>query len=128
MEKWSKVISLLLADNHEVIQVGITGEKILHDYIFDAPLDKLKDLLYSSDTFISVDNFFPHFAHYYNFRGVVIFSRSAPQIYGYPENLNLLKDLKYLRHDQFGLWESCDPIPESFVEPELVIKAVNTFK
>jgi hypothetical protein len=73
--------------------------------------------------FISVENFFPHFVHY-NFKGekkgIVLFGKSDPEIFGYPENINLLKDKSYLRWDQFGPWEMTDFVKEAFVEPQVV--------
>ena len=132
---WEKVISLLIDANHSVTQVGASGERRIKDdtispslsYSFDYSMKELAGMLKEFDTFISVDNFFHHFAHYYDFYGIVLFSRSDPAIYGYPENINLLKDKKFLRKDQFGLWESCDYIQEAFVNPEYVIKAVEKF-
>jgi len=86
------------------------------------PLSKLKDFASDMDTFISVDNFFPHFCNHYNLKsGIVIFSKSDPKIFGYKQNKNLLKDVKYLRPDQFGLWDSCNYEQDAFVLPQQII-------
>ncbi len=127
IESWKQVIKTLKL-NHEIIQVGVTGEEILtHDFRFDLPIPKLVELLKEVDLFISVDNFMQHMAHHYGRRGIVIFSQSDPRLFGYPENTNLLKDKKYLRQNQFWLWEQAEFIEESFVDPSEVIKAVENF-
>jgi hypothetical protein len=56
--------------------------------------------------------------------GVVIWGKSDPLLFGYPENVNLLKDRKYLRARQFYIWDDEPFDPEVFVEPAEVVKAV----
>lgn len=123
---WPELIQLL--KDHEVIQIGVKGEVELVDTCkFNLTTPELIKLTSDMDCFISVENFFPHFVNY-NFksekRGVVLFSKSDPEIFGYPQNINLLKDKKYLRPDQFGMWESTDFIKEAFTEPAEVYKKV----
>lgn len=126
---WKKLITLLKKEGHEVIQIGITGEEVLTENVqFNLPLQKLKQLLQEVDLYICVDNFFQHFASYYNKQGIVIFSKSDPNIFGYKENINLLKDRKHLRPDQFGLWESCLYDKQAFVTEYQVMSAVKKFK
>lgn len=122
---WKELVKLL-EKNHQLIQVGVDGEEILvEDHRFGLSSADLITLVTGSDTFISVDNFFPHMVHY-NFKGAkkgtVIFSKSDPLIFGYKENNNLLKDRKYLRWDQFGPWEMTDYVEEAFMTPDEVIK------
>lgn len=54
-------------------------------------------------------------------KGIVLFAKSDPEIFGYPENINLLKDKKYLRWDQFGPWEATDFVEEAFFKPDRVM-------
>ena len=64
---------------------------------------KLLKLAQESNAWISVDSFFQHFCSYYKIpNGIVIFSQSDPNIFGYPGNINILKDRAYLRPDQIG--------------------------
>jgi ADP-heptose:LPS heptosyltransferase len=123
VQYWQEVISLLANKGHEVWQIGRSGEeKLAEKTSFDMPLSKLKDFASDMDTFISVDNFFPHFCNHYNLKsGIVIFSKSDPKIFGYKQNKNLLKDVKYLRPDQFGLWDSCNYEQDAFVLPQQII-------
>lgn len=88
----------------------------------------LREYIKGYNLFISVDNFFPHFCNHYGLTGIVIFSKSDPKIFGYHNNMNILGDEKFLRMDQFGLWESCDYVEEAFPPPEQVMAAVNIFK
>lgn len=116
---WKELVSFL-NKKYKVIQVGVGNEEKIPGciYKFDLPFSELKNLLLSSDSWISVDNFFHHFAHYYGKYGFVIFSKSDPEIFGYKENVNILKDRKYLRKDQYYLWTDEPLDPESFTKPE----------
>ena len=120
---------------HNIIQIGVEGEeRLVENCQFGLPTPQLIEVCKEADTFISVENFFPHFMHF-NFKGkkkgIVLFAKSDPKIFGYPENINLLKDKKYLRWDQFGPWEATDFVQEAFVKPDMVmkeLKALQTIK
>lgn len=123
---WKDVISQLRSKNYYVIQVGVSGEGLLgaNEERFNLSLKDLRELLLSANGWASVDNFFNHFATYYKKKGVVIFGHSDPKIYGYAENINLLKDRSYLRKDQFCLWEQDTFDENCFVAPEVVVSAI----
>lgn len=126
---WHELITLLQDAGHEILQIGVPGEDPLVDNLFiGRPLKELKEKIKEYDLFISVDNFFPHMAAHYGMQGIVLFSRSDPKIFGYPRNVNLLKDRKYLRPDQFGQWHYCQRIADAFVEPHLVFKTVKNIE
>lgn len=75
------------------------------------------------DIWISIDSFLPHLAHYHKLkRGIVLWGQSDPNIFGYPTNINLLKDRKYLRPDQFKWWKDEPHNPEVFVTPEEILQ------
>lgn len=124
---WPELVQLLIEQNIECTQVGRAGELAIPGCKtqFGLPLTDLQKLLFSYDSWISVDNFFQHFAHYYGKRGVVLFGKSDPILFGYPENINLLKDRKYLRKDQFGIWESELYDSNVFVHPLDVLRALD---
>ena len=90
----------------------------------DLSLKQLAEVINECDAFISVDNFIQHYATYLGKKGVVIYSLSDPAVFGYKQNVNLLKDKKYLRPDQFLWWEIETAIPEAFVKPYEVYGAV----
>jgi ADP-heptose:LPS heptosyltransferase len=95
------------------------------EVVMNASFDRLKEILDNSDTFISVDSFFPHFAHYHGKHGgVVIFSQSDPKLFGYPENLNILKSRDYLRSEQFWLWTQAKYNKDAFVSSKEVADKV----
>ena len=111
----------------ELIQVGCSSEKKLLNadrYEFDLHMRDLKVLLDESYTWVSGDNFFPHFANFYKKIGVAIFGRSDPKIFGYTSNINLLKSDSYLRDDQFWIWDDCLFESDVFVSAKLVVASV----
>lgn len=127
---WSDIVRLL-RENKEIhtIQVGVEGEKDIgaDSKRLNLPMKDLRELLNSCATWISVDNFFHHFAHYYGKPGVVLFGKSDPRIFGYPENKNLYKDKKYFRNNQY-LWWNDEPLDEkSFPWPDEVINNIKSF-
>ena len=120
---------LLLLPEYEIIQIGVEGEeRLVENCKFNLPTSDLIELSKDIGTWVSVENFFPHFMHYNHpeKRGVVIFSQSDPFIFGYPKNINLLKDKKHLRWDQYGPWELAEYKKEAFVEPEAVVEAIKS--
>ena len=122
---WPEVISALQTFGHSVIQAGVEGEpQLVPDFRRNLNLNDLADLVKSCDTWISVDSFAQHFCWDLGVRGVVLFGQSDPDIFGHPENINLLKSRNYLRPHQFWLWEQAEYIPDSFVAPEKVVQTI----
>ena len=109
-----------------IIQIGVKGEAIFPrtETVFDQPIDKITELLRQCDTWVAVDNFLPHLAHLIKKRGVAIFGKSDPLIFGHPENINLLKDRRYLRPLQFDIWERETFDREVFISPDEVVKSI----
>jgi hypothetical protein len=117
---WPELISMI---NEPIVQVGVKGEeRLVDDFKENLSLEELRDLILNCRTWISIDSFFQHFAWDLNKKGIVLWGQSDPNIFGHPENINLLKDRKYLREKQFWWWEQCDYIEEAFVKPEEIIK------
>lgn len=123
---WEELVVDLKAAGCYIKQIGVTGEKLIgaDEIIFNASIDSLKEILNECDTFISVDSFFPHFAHYHNKHGIVIFSQSDPILFGYPENLNILKSRDYLRKEQFWLWTQTEYDEQAFISSKDVLSNV----
>lgn len=122
---WNKLVELLLKDGHKLIQIGVEGEEQLSsDFRKGLSFKELKELIIECDLFISVDTWLQHAANHYGKIGIVIFSQSDPNIFGYPSNVNLLKDKKYLRHNQFWLWEQAEYNQDAFVSAEEVLEKV----
>ncbi len=123
-----ELVNLLKQQNIQTIQIGVKDETNINaDLRFDnLPIPKLIELSSKVSLNISIDNFYSHFCHFYKRKCIVLYSLSNPSIWGYPENINLLKDKKYLRpiKQQYEFWENIKPIKESFVEPQEVLKVV----
>lgn len=122
---WPQAVKLLKDAGHEVAQVSPQGEPDVQGASRVAPLPyrRLSDYIRTCATWISVDNFWHHLAWSIGEPGVVIFGSSDPLIFGHEENINLLKDRRFLRVRQFGLWSQERAYPEMFVGPEVVAKA-----
>jgi hypothetical protein len=126
---FDEVIHQLKSEDYEIIQIGVAGETRLpavDQFVTNWPFAKLKDLVNDCATWIAVDNFFPHFCHCERLkRGITIFGQSDPAIFGYPENINLLRDRKHLRPLQYHWWEDTPYREDVFVTPDKVIAAVH---
>lgn len=119
---WNELLDMI---KEHVIQIGIEGEQQLtKDFKKDLTIGEIENLIRTCRTWISVDSFLPHMAKHLCKPGIVLWSRSDPNIFGYPENINLLKDRKYLRKNQFAIWEVVVLNPETFVSPEIVYQAL----
>lgn len=127
---WPKLVSLLNDDGYEVTQVGVKGETRIEgvsQFVTNFPFSKLRDLVNGCQTWISVDNFFPHFCHCERLRrGIVLWGQSDPRIFGYGTNINLLRGRDYLRQYQYQSWEEAPDRPDAFVYAENVMASVYT--
>lgn len=122
---WKQLVALLNRDGWEVIQIGLKDEDRIPgvgQFIQNWPFDKLVDLARECDTWLSVDNFWPHFCNYHRLKpGVVIFGPSDPSIFGYYQNANVLRSREYLRPHQYGSWTEWHHDPGAFVYAENVL-------
>lgn len=119
---WKELISLI---NEPIVQVGVEGEQqLVPDFRKNLSLPELRQLIKDCKTWISCDSFFQHLAWSEGKKGIVLWSVSDPIIYGHPENINLLKDRKYLAQNQFLWWDFLDYDPEKFVSPNEVIQHI----
>lgn len=89
------------------------------------PLQESKDLIDWADKIICIDSYLQHLAWYMGKQAIVLWGQSDPSIFGHPENINLLKNKKYLRERQYGLWTQTSYNKEAFVTPEIIIKTLN---
>jgi len=125
--RWQQVVKRLRDLGFHVIQIGVKGEEIVegvNEIKFNLPFKELKDLVRECDSWISVDNFMNHFGAWMKRPGVVIFGKSDPDIFGHPENKNLLKNRRFLRDDQFLPWGMEKHDSNVFVSENEVIEAL----
>jgi hypothetical protein len=125
---WQEFIELFKKKYPDIsiLQIGLSSEINLCgvNYLFDAPFSELKEQVKKSLCWFSVDNFFQHFCHYNKLiPGIVVWGQSDPKIFGYEENINLLKGREYLREKQFDWWNFATYKKEAFVEPKILIRA-----
>lgn len=121
---WEEVISKV---KEPIVQVGVEGEfQLVDDFRKNLPLDQLAQLVNECKTWMSCDSFFQHFCWDLGKKGIAIFGQSDPNIFGHPENINLLKDRKYLRDKQFWIWEQAEFKEDAFVEPNVVIDTLKS--
>lgn len=115
-----------LLKGNDIIQLGVEGEKqLVPDFRKNLSIKEIKALLQVCDFWISVDSFLQHLAYHVNKKGVVLWSISDPKIFGYPTNLNILKDKGYLRAKQFDIWEAEIFDSNKFLQAEEVYKLVH---
>ena len=116
---WKEIIEGI---NEPVIQIGIEGEEQLTaDFRKNLSIPEIKQLIKDCRVWISCDSFIQHLASLSGKRGIVLWSVSDPNIYGYPENVNLLKSRDCLSKNQFLWWESVEFDASKFVTPEEVL-------
>lgn len=113
---WEELIHLL-SDDFKIKEIkGILPE------------NEIIDLINECFTYITVDSFVPHLCKYYNLKpGIVLWNKSDPLIFGYKTNMNLLKDRKYLRPDQFGEWRGSQMQTDGWLSAEEVFKKINEY-
>lgn len=117
---WKELIALI---NEPIVQVGIEGEEqLVPDFRKNLPLPELRQLIRDCRIWISCDSFLQHLGWDEGKKGIVLWGCSDPLIFGHPENINLLKDRKYLAENQFFWWDFVEHKNERFVEPEVVLK------
>lgn len=122
---WDKLISMI---DEPIIQIGVEGEtQLVEDFRKNLPLTELSELVKQCRTWISVDSFFQHLCWDLGKPGIVIFSQSDPNIFGHPENTNILKDRKYLRQNQFWLWTQANYDINAYVQPEEIIEHLRNY-
>ena len=125
---WEELIAWIQINiGFDIVQVGIEGEKqLVKDFRKNLSIEQLKDLIQECHTWIGCDSFFQHLAWIMRKKGIVLWSVSDPNIFGHPENINLLKDRSYLVENQFLWWEFVPHNLDAFVKPQEVVKYIQT--
>lgn len=125
---WPKLVALLNNDGYEVVQIGVSTEDRIDgvaQFVTNWPFVKLKELANDCQTWIAVDNFWQHFCHCERLKsGIVLWGQSDPKLFGYPQNINLLRGRDYLRQNQYQSWMEAADRPDAFVYAENVMPHV----
>ena len=125
--RWDEVIASLKQRDFKVIQIGVTGEERIggvDEHHIGLSLRQIETMVKETDTWASVDNFFPHLCNLMEKPGVVVFGRSDPLIFGYPQNINLLRDRGHLRAMQYDIWDTVEYSDTIFVSPQEVVDSI----
>lgn len=124
---WKELVKLL-EQQDKVVQIGVPNEKqFCKDVKKGLPLRDLMNLIKSCNYWISVDNFLQHMAHHIPKPGVVLWGVSDPNIFGYSENINILKSRDNLRKNQFAMWEEVEYNPNVFVTPNEILERIQQY-
>lgn len=119
---WKELIYQI---DEEIVQVGINGEEqLVPDFRKNLSLKELENLVKQCRIWISVDSFFQHFCWDLQKYGIVLWGQSDPHIFGHPENINLLKDRKFLYPNQFLTWEMIPYRKDCFVDIDEILNLI----
>jgi ADP-heptose:LPS heptosyltransferase len=122
---YARELAQLLENDYELIQVGGgNDEQITKDFRPNLDFNELGKLIYASRTGICVDSYLQHCYWYFDRSAIVLCGISDPLIFSHEIHLNLLKDRSHLRPKQFDLYYTTDYRPEAFVEPGVVMEAL----
>lgn len=125
---WEEVVVFLKSKGLLVVQIGVKGERLISnsvdEFLTNLSFAEILDLLNQCVIWLAVDNFLQHLARFTNplKPGIVIWGKSDPLIFGYKENINVLKGRKYLRKNQFDFWVNEPYDYNVFVKPKVIIR------
>jgi len=123
------VLVKLLSEKNRVVQLGVSSEKeLVGDCRFNLYLKQVAELIFECSFWISVDNFLQHMANHIGKKGVVLWSISDPLLFGYPQNLNILKNRRFLRERQFETWEQAVYNPNAYLSPDEIYSIIKENK
>lgn len=128
VEIWADLVALL-KERYKlpIIQIGTTDEQKVEGveiFLHNLPFSTIAELLNNCTLWVSVDNFLQHMAHYYNKPGVVLYSYSNPDLFGYPENVNLCYSSLYQKPNQFESWDYPLPPIENYLSAKRILPLI----
>lgn len=123
---WPQLVSLLKEKGFCTIQVSLPGEEAIgaDQLHLNKSFKEISKMIQDCYLVFTVDSMASHLAWYLKKKAVVLFGQSDPNIFGHSENLNLLKNRKYLRLDQFNVYEGLPYREKAFLSPEEVISRI----
>lgn|SRR5574343_140185 len=124
---FSQLIKLLEKKGHTVIQIGSrTDQPITPMFIHNTNWKVLETLIKNCDFWISIDTFIQHFVKTQNLnkRGIVLWGPSNPKHFGYSDNLNIVKDSKFFRQEQYKWWKDFPPDTKYWFSPNELLNII----
>lgn len=115
--------------NVRLIQIGRDGEPPLpciDDFWVNRSFKVIEKSIEECLFWLSVDNFLQHLCHCMpvTIKGFVLWGVSDPKLFGYSYNGNILKNISYLRADQYNTWHGLVRNNDSFLSPEGVMEKI----
>lgn len=124
---WPELVNILKEHDCYITQLIFSKEKAIKNvdtFLISPSNISIKESLEENDFFICVDTAFQHIANYYDKTGVVIWGPSDPLLFGYKDNVNILKSRKGLRKNQYGQWFDESFNIKLFPKPEKVFETI----
>lgn len=122
---WAKELAELLREDNLIQVGGNNDEQVAPDFRRNLSFTELGELIKESRTAICVDSYLQHYYWYMDKPAIVLWGISDPIIFGHTLHMNLLKDRKYLRGNQFDLYYENQINLEAFVKPEEVMRVLS---
>lgn len=114
---------IALFPEHKFYQIGSEKLPLVGAELITTDRKGVIDLVNECDAWISVDSWLQHVATLTcKKKGIVIFTRSSPKLYGHEQNINLFKSEMYFKIDQFSLWHLSERTEAAFVSVDVVAK------
>jgi hypothetical protein len=106
---------------HEFYQIGSEELPLKGAKLMSLDRKGVIKLINECDTWISVDTWLQHVATLTcKKKGMVIFTRSDPKLFGHKENLNIYKSKMYFK-DPYSTWELSQRTEAAFVSVDVAI-------
>lgn len=121
---WNKVIEKF--PDIDWYQLGVQGNHIINNVkpLFNLPLKEVYKICLNSDLVCCIDSFLPHLLAPSEKKIIVVYTVSDPEIFGYNHNINLYKDKKYFRENQFDVWTNYAWKEETCVSEEEICEQI----
>lgn len=88
------------------------------------PLKDWDNILLEYDKILTIDSFLQHYCWIKGIQCIVLWGKSDPSIFGHKENINILKDVKYLRPNQFDIWFNEPYNVDAFISVNDLLKII----
>lgn len=104
---WLNLIGGLEREGHDIIHVISTSElPIAQKSITWDKYSAVEAAINNSDTYISVDNYFPHYCYLHDKTGIVIFDKNEKE-YQYEQNCNMVNPDTERVIQNVSKWSNC---------------------
>jgi hypothetical protein len=126
---WNILIDNLKEAGYKVVQFKFKNEPSYNnvDEVITPSFPTIVELLKDPDSYlISNDSFIPHLLNVYlpTKKNFVLFGCTNPDIYGYSQNINILKSKSFLVENQFTVLKDLQPNKNMWIEPIFILEII----